>query len=229
MPSAQRTAPRPVAVFDLDGTLADTAPDLIGTLNHILRAEGLRPLAFEDARDMIGAGARALIQRGFAAADIELAPDRLERHFQEFLVHYGANLCNETRLYPHVPEALDAFQAEGFALAVCTNKVEEHSVALLDALGLGHRFAAICGRDTFPFFKPDPRHLTLTIDKAGGVVDGSIMVGDSITDVSTAKAAGVPSIAVSFGYTDIPPHDLGADALVHSFADLHAAWRGLIR
>lgn len=226
MPSS---SPRPVAVFDLDGTLADTAPDLIATLNHVLTAEGLRPLRFEEARDMIGAGARALIQRGFAAADLELAPDRLERHFREFLVHYGANLCNESRLFPHVADALDALENDGFVLAVCTNKMEEHSIALLDALGLGHRFAAICGRDTFPWFKPDPRHLTLTIEKAGGALAGSIMVGDSITDVSTAKAAGVPAIAVSFGYTDIAPHDLGADALVDSFADLHGAWRALAR
>jgi phosphoglycolate phosphatase len=229
MPAAPSSSSRPVAVFDLDGTLADTAPDLIATLNHILTSEVLRPLRFEEARDMIGAGARALIQRGFAAADLELAPDRLERHFHEFLIHYGANLCNESRLFPHVSEALDALEGEGFILAVCTNKMEGHSVALLDALGLGHRFAAICGRDTFPWFKPDPRHLTLTIEKAGGALDGSIMVGDSITDVSTAKAAGVPSIAVSFGYTDIAPRDLGADAVIDSFADLHAAWRALAR
>ena len=141
---------------------------------------------------MIGAGARALIQRGFEAAGKELTPDHLDELFRQFMVHYGENICVETRLFPGVAAALDRLEEAGFILAVCTNKVEEHSVKLLDALGVGHRFAANCGRDTFPYFKPDPRHLTLTIERAGGYPRRAVMVGDSRTDIVTAQNAGIP-------------------------------------
>lgn len=223
-----RLAP-PIAVFDLDGTLADTAGDLVGTLNVILQQEGLSPLPLERARDMIGAGARALIARGFEAAGRELSPQRLDALFAEFMVHYGENICVRTRLYPGVVRALDRLERAGFLLAVCTNKVEEHSVKLLDKLGIGHRFAANCGRDTFPFFKPDPRHLTLTIERAGGVPERAVMVGDSRTDIATAKAAGIPVIAVPFGYTDVPIRELAPDVVISHFNDLVPAVEGVMR
>ena len=213
----------PIAVFDLDGTLADTAGDLVGTLNVILDREGLAPLPVRKARDMIGAGARALIQRGFEAAGKELTPAHLDELFRQFMVHYGENICVQTRLYPGVAEALDRLEEAGFILAVCTNKVEEHSVKLLQELGVGHRFAANCGRDTFPYFKPDPRHLTLTIEKAGGDPARSIMVGDSFTDVATAKAAGIPVIGVTFGYTDRSVRELDCDAVVDRYEELPGA------
>jgi phosphoglycolate phosphatase len=121
----------------------------------------------EAARDMIGVGARALIERGFEAAGKELAPAHLDELFRQFMAHYSQNICIRTELYPGVNAALDRLEEAGFILAVCTNKMEAHSVKLLDALGVGHRFAANCGRDTFKYFKPDPRHLTLTIERAG--------------------------------------------------------------
>jgi phosphoglycolate phosphatase len=217
-----RIAP-PIAVFDLDGTLADTAGDLVGTLNVILRQEGLSPLPVEQARDMIGAGARALIERGFEAAGQELAPAHLDELFRRFLVHYGENICLSTRLYPGVMAALDRLEAAGFILAVCTNKFEEHSVKLLHELGIGHRFAAICGRNTFPFFKPDPRHLTLTIERAGGSPAKAVMIGDSRTDIVTARNARIPAIAVPFGYTEVPVQELGPDLVIEHFDDLFAA------
>ena len=158
----------PIAVFDLDGTLADTAGDLVATLNVILHQEGLPRLPVAKARDMIGAGARALIQRGFESEGRTLAPDRLEELFGRFMVHYGENICVTTRLFPGVVGALDRLEKAGFLLAICTNKVEAHSVQLWRRLGIGHRFAFNAGRDTFPFFKPDPRHLTMTIARAGG-------------------------------------------------------------
>lgn len=219
----------PIAVFDLDGTLADTAGDLVGTLNVILQQEGLEPLPMERARDMIGAGAKALIQRGFEAAGKELTPAYLEALFSRFMVHYGQNICVRTRLYPGVTNALDRLEAAGFILAVCTNKVEEHSVKLLDELGIGHRFAANCGRDTFPYFKPDPRHLTLTIERAGGDPTRAIMVGDSRTDIVTAQNAGIPAIAVPFGYTDVPVQELGPNVVIGHFDELFAAVQAVLK
>lgn len=219
----------PIAVFDLDGTLADTAGDLVGTLNVILKQEGLAPLPVSKARDMIGAGARALIQRGFEAAGKELTPAYLDELFRQFMIHYGENICVETRLYPGAAEALDRLEKAGFILAVCTNKVEEHSVKLLHELGIGHRFAANCGRDTFPYFKPDPRHLTLTIERAGGSPARAVMIGDSRTDIVTARNAGIPAIAVPFGYTDVPVRELGPDLVVGHFDELFPAVKTLMR
>ena len=219
----------PIAVFDLDGTLADTAGDLVGTLNVILKQEGLASLPVSKARDMIGAGARALIQRGFEAAGKELTPAYLDELFRQFMVHYGENICVRTQLYPGVAEALDRLEEAGFILAVCTNKVEEHSVKLLDELGIGHRFAANCGRDTFAYFKPDPRHLTLTIERAGGSATRAVMIGDSRTDIVTAKNAGIPAVAVPFGYTDVPVRELGSDLVIDHFDDLFAAVQAVMR
>ncbi|WP_134497738.1 HAD family hydrolase [Microvirga pakistanensis] len=219
----------PIAVFDLDGTLADTAGDLVGTLNVILQQEGLSPLPVAQARDMIGAGARALIERGFEAAGKEPTPTHLDELYRQFMVHYGENICVRTALFPGVEAALDRLEAAGFILAVCTNKVEEHAVKLLEELGIGHRFAANCGRDTFPYFKPDPRHLTLTIERAGGDPSRAIMVGDSRTDIVTAQNAGIPVVAVPFGYTDVPVKDLNPDVVIGHFDELFAAVEMLMK
>jgi phosphoglycolate phosphatase len=219
----------PVAVFDLDGTLADTAADLVGTLNVILEQEGLAPVPVAQARDMIGAGARALIERGFETAGKELTPDHLDSLFRQFMIHYGDNICVETKLFPGARAALDRLEAAGYILAVCTNKMEEHSVKLLEALGISHLFAANCGRDTFPYFKPDPRHLTLTIERAGGHPGRAVMVGDSRTDIVTAQNARVPVIAVPFGYTEVPVQDLGPDLVVDHFDGLFEAVENLMK
>ncbi len=219
----------PIAVFDLDGTLADTAGDLVGTLNVILAQEGLSPVPVEAARDMIGIGARALIERGFEAAGKELAPTHLDELFRQFMAHYSQNICIRTQLYPGVDAALDRLEEAGFILAVCTNKMEAHSVKLLDELGVGHRFAANCGRDTFPYFKPDPRHLTLTIERAGGHPGRAIMIGDSRTDIVTARNARIPVIAVPFGYTEVPVQELGPDLVIGHFDELFEAVENLLK
>ncbi|NIX76951.1 HAD family hydrolase [Microvirga terricola] len=219
----------PIAVFDLDGTLADTAADLVGTLNVILAQEGLAPLPLAKARDMIGAGAKALIERGFQAAGKDLAPAHLDRLFERFMVHYSENICVQTELFPGVRRALRRLEAAGFILAVCTNKVEEHSVKLLEALGVDHLFAANCGRDTFPYFKPDARHLTLTIERAGGDPRRAVMVGDSRTDIVTARNARIPVIAVPFGYTEVPVQQLGPDIVIDHFDQLFGAIGNLTR
>ena len=211
---------QPIVVFDLDGTLADTAPDLIATLNTILVREGLPLVRLEDARELIGAGARALVERGFEAAGLELAPAKSDALYRDFLAHYADNLCVSSRLFPGVGEALDELEARGFRLAVCTNKIEAHSRRLLEGLGIAGRFVAICGRDTFPYFKPDARHLTLTIHQAGGDPSRAIMVGDSFTDIATAKAASIPVVAVTFGYTDRPVRELDPDIAIDGFEEL---------
>lgn len=218
----------PIAVFDLDGTLAETAGDLVGTLNVILAREGHAPLPLEQARDLLGAGARALIQRGFSASGAELSPERLEVLFEAFLEHYGAHLTDNSYLFPGVVAALDRLEAEGFVLAVCTNKVEAHAVALLDELGVRDRFPVIVGKDTFAFSKPDPRHITATVARAGGDPDRAVMVGDSRADVAAAQAAGIPVVGVTFGYTPVPMRELKPDWTIEHFDELVDAVAALV-
>jgi len=215
--------PAPLIVFDLDGTLADTAGDLLATLNHILTREGLEAVTDAQARRLVGMGARHLIKRGFDKADATVSPARLEELFHEFLSHYEENIAFHTRLFPGVEQALDRFEAAGFAFAVCTNKIEKPSVKLLKALGVAERFRAICGQDTFAWWKPDPRALLSTIERAGGAPGRTVMVGDSRTDIDTAKAAGVPVVAVDFGYTDVHVSELGPDVVISHFDSLWEA------
>ncbi|MCA0405103.1 MAG: HAD-IA family hydrolase [Proteobacteria bacterium] len=219
---------RTTLVFDLDGTLAETAPDIMGTLNHLLVQEGLAPLPVSKARDLVGAGARALLERGFKVSGRPLLPERLEALFQDFLVHYLDHIADLSFLFEGVEPALERLKARGFTLAVCTNKPEQHSHALLKRLGVHEQFAAIAGRETFPFFKPDPRHLTETIRLAGGEGQRAIMIGDSRTDVDTARAAGIPVIGVTFGYTDVPIEALNPDKVISHFDALDTAIDALL-
>lgn len=215
-------------VFDLDGTLAETAPDIMATLNHLLAGEGLAPLPLERARELVGSGARVLLQRGFAAAGAPLAPARLEALFEAFLAHYLANVAVHSHLFPGAEAVLGRLARAKFTLAICTNKPEPHARALIEALGIAPLFAAITGRETFAFSKPDPRHLIETIRMAGGDRRGAIMIGDSRTDIDTARGAGIPVIGVSFGYTDIPMADLAPDRLITHFDALEEAVTSLL-
>ena len=220
--------PAPTIVFDLDGTLVDTAPDLIDTLNLILGRHDVPPVGFDDARAMIGAGVKSLLQRALASKGLRFPPDEIDRLFDEYLKLYAEHIADRSRPFPGLERALDELAADGCRLAVCTNKLEWLSVLLLDRLGLSPRFATICGQDTFAMRKPDPEMLRLTIARAGGDAARAVMVGDSMTDVATAKAAGVPVVAVDFGYTDIPPAQLGADRLIGHFDALTGAIRELV-
>jgi phosphoglycolate phosphatase len=219
----------PTLVLDLDGTLADTAPDLAATLNVILADEGLSPIPLGEIRAMIGAGARALLERGLAANGDQPTRARVDALFPRFLSHYEAHIADATQLFPGAEAALARFLRDGWRLAVCTNKLESLSIELMRALGIAQHFAAICGGDTFRFRKPDPRHLTATIARAGGDPAGAVMVGDSDTDISTARAAGVPVVAVDFGYTDVPVTELAPDAVIRHFDDLFDAVAGILR
>jgi len=212
-----------VIAFDLDGTLVDTAPDLIGTLNWLLAEEGLAPLALDEARPFIGRGARWMIQRGFQAAAAPLAPEDLQPLFERFIVRYNDHIADESRPFPGVVQALERLKADGAKLAVCTNKLTGLSVSLLDALNLSSLFDAVVGADSAPAIKPDPRHLEAAIAAAGGSRDRAILVGDAATDAGAARAAGVPLILVSFGYTETPAAELKPDILIHHFDELPAA------
>ena len=219
---------QPLIVLDLDGTLADTNRDLIPVLNRITATTGLPPIAMEDVGHVVGHGAKAMIERAYTFHGITPSRELIERLFADFLVDYEVNLAVDTVLFDGVERALQRFQDNGWRLAVCTNKFEGLARKLIEALGQSDRFAAITGGDTFDYRKPDPRHLTGTIELAGGDATRTIMVGDSITDVRTAKAADIPVIAVDFGYTDIPPTELGADRLISHYDELWDAANTLI-
>jgi phosphoglycolate phosphatase len=214
-------------VFDLDGTLVDTAPDLIATLNLILGREGLPALPYEDARMMIGGGARGMIEKALKAEGRNGAKLELDRMFGAFIDHYADHIADRSRPFPALESTLDRLAGEGHRLAVCTNKLEWLSVRLLETLQLTRYFPVICGQDTFGIQKPDPEVLRRTIGKAGGDPSRAIMVGDSGTDIRTARAAAVPVIAVDFGYSEVPIASLRPDRLISSFADLPAAIEGI--
>lgn len=209
-----------VVAFDLDGTLVDTAPDLIGTLNILLNDEGLPALPLDEARPFIGRGARWLIERGFEAAGQHLHPARVQPLFDRFIAHYLDHIADESRPFPGCEAALDALRAAGAKLCVCTNKRTDLSVALLETLGLASRFEAVIGADAAPAIKPDPRHLQAAVDAVGGDMTRAIMVGDAFTDAGAARAAKAGLILVSFGYTEVPAADLDPDILIHSFDEL---------
>lgn len=216
-------------VFDLDGTLVDTAPDLLGTLNSILEDEGLPVLALDEIRPMIGRGARAMMLRGFEAAGQTLPEARGDVLFDSFITRYDARIAEDSRPFPGVVEALDALAGAGARLAVCTNKRTHLSLSLLEALGLASRFAAIVGAEAVAAAKPSPVHLLETIRRAGGDPARAVMVGDSATDAGAARAAGVPLVLVSFGYTETPAAELGADVLIDHFDALTPACARLLR
>jgi phosphoglycolate phosphatase len=217
------TNPGPLIVFDLDGTLVDSAPDLMTTLNMILAREAVAAVPLDKARFVIGAGAKALIERGLAAAGRQVEAPKLDMMYREFLAYYEEHLADQTVLFPGVRECLDRFERAGFRFAVCTNKLERNSVKLLQLLQVADRFQAICGQDTFGIAKPDPNLLWRTIERAKGNRECAVMVGDSRTDIDTARAAGIPVIAVDFGYSDCDVRTFAPDRIISHFDHLFDA------
>ncbi len=214
--------------FDLDGTLVDTAPDLIGALNIVLAECGLPALPLEAARALVGGGSRVLIERGFAVAGRPLDAEDAPRLVARFIEVYRDRIADESRPFKGLDVALDSLRADGAILCVCTNKPTELSNLLLKALKLGDRFASVIGADSAPERKPHPSHFRAAVEQAGGDPKRAIMVGDSETDVATARAAGAPVIAVPFGYTTVAPEHLGADILIQHFSELSAAVQALL-
>ena len=211
---------QPIVVFDLAGTLIDTAPDLLASLNHCLSTEEMNPVEAAELRRYVGMGARVMIQRAFGAGQRELDDATLSRLMDVFLDHYTSGMPGQSAPYPGLLQTLDRLQDAGYALAICTNKLETLSQNLVDKLELGPRFRAVCGADTFAFRKPDPRHLTETIAKAGGDPSRAVMVGDSRTDIDTAKAAGIPVVAVDFGYTDCHVREFEPSHIISHYDEL---------
>jgi phosphoglycolate phosphatase len=216
MPNAERLRFSAI-IFDLDGTLVDSAPDLCGVVNEMLKLHGRVLLDFDDIRKMVGDGAAKLIERGFGATGGLPAP--LPDLTREFIERYERRIAEETQPFPGVVATLERIQAAGLPMAVCTNKTTRLSTRLLDALDLSRFFAAVVGGDG-PVRKPDPGHLRIVMDRLGTKAGNTLMVGDSTNDVAAAKAAGMKVVAVSFGYTTIAPADLGADVLIDRFDEL---------
>jgi len=214
-------------VFDLDGTLIDTAPDLVRATNQVLASVDLAPVTLDKLRNWVGFGARRMIVEGLLDSDLHLPDTKIDQLLTDFLDYYAADIARESLPYPGAIAALDRLDRAGHAYAICTNKSEALAKKLMSALKLTDRFAAITGRDTFDVNKPDPGHLTATLDLAGGHPARAIMIGDSITDIKTAKAAGIPVIGVTHGYTDRPMQELGADAIISHFDDLDNAILGM--
>ncbi|AQS41289.1 MAG: Phosphoglycolate phosphatase, bacterial [Candidatus Tokpelaia hoelldobleri] len=211
---------QPIVVFDLDGTLVETGYDMLASLNHALAAKGFKTMQTADLHRLVGQGGRVTIERALKLQNLTPTAAEIEPLFDLYIRHYAENIPGTSRYFDHVEPALDTLQQAGFLLAVCTNKQEELAKPLLKAIDRAGRYAAICGCDTFPWRKPDPRHILETIATAGGDATRAVMVGDSAADIHAAKAANIPVIAVDFGYTDIPVRELDPTAIISSYSEL---------
>jgi len=215
------TNPKPIILFDLDGTLIDSAPDLVGTLNIILKRHGRTTLTISAVKKLVGNGARALLERGFKETG---APaENLDALTVEFIETYVPNCAVLSRPFSGVIETLDTFANSGYRMAVCTNKPQAPSETILIELGLMQYFEVVVGGDFFPMRKPDPQHLLGALQLMDAPENPAIMVGDSYNDVASARNAGMPVIVVTYGYTTTPAHELGGDILVDHFSDIVTA------
>jgi phosphoglycolate phosphatase len=222
------SAMTPALIIDLDGTLVDTAPDLLGALNRTLVREGRRTVDHGALRHLVGYGARVMIGEAFRMTGEAVDETRLTALVDTYIVDYGSHIADASRPYPGVVETLKALKAEGARMGVLTNKPQVLTEILMPALGLDRYFSAIYGQGKMPYTKPDARIFHDVVREVGGVGAGALMIGDSVTDVQTARAAGAPVILVSYGYTPEPASMLGADAVVDRFADIPAAVRRLL-
>lgn len=214
--------PFAVVAFDLDGTLADTAPDLTAALNHSLGVLGRAAVPEESVRHMVGHGARALLTKGLAATG-EMTEALVEEGFPVFIDYYAAHIADRSRPFPGVERAMDELAGMGVKLAICTNKLVSLTDSFVDAMGWRDRFAAIVGGDTLPVRKPDPAPVLAAVARAGG--GAAAFVGDSINDTDAARNAGLPCVAVTFGFSDRPADQLGATALIDHYDELIPALR----
>lgn len=219
--------PDRAVIFDLDGTLVDTAPDLMRATNHVLESLGRRPISMEEVRSFVGHGARALLTRGLAATGGLPEGYDVEPDYIRFVDYYSQNIAEGSTPFPGLIRLLDRLKAEGFGLGVCTNKLEGLSVQLLDALKLSPYFGAVVGPDTLGIAKPDPRPFREAVSRLGLIAPRALMVGDSETDILTARNAGVPVIAVPFGYTPKPVQDFGPDRMISHFDEAYEAIQDL--
>jgi phosphoglycolate phosphatase len=216
---------RTALVFDLDGTLVDSLPDIAACLNASLAELGAAPLPEREVRGLIGDGSPRLVERGLAAAGLpqQRAADRLAR----FLALYEAAPVARSRAYPGVPETLAALAATGWRLGVCTNKPQAVTEGVLAGLGIAGHFAVIIGGDALPFRKPDPRHLAAVLERLGATPSAAVMIGDNEHDVAMGRALGTATILMRYGYARVPLDEIPADRQLDDFAGLPQALRGL--
>ena len=208
-------------IFDLDGTLVDSAPDLAYALNQVLRADGRDVLSVEDVAGMVGDGVAKLVERGYdATGGPAIDPVGILSAFHEIYLNSASNL---TKLYPGVLSTLQILRRDGYRMGLCTNKPIAPTNALLNALNLTDFFDTVAGGDSFPVRKPDPGHVNGVLELLGSTAQNAIMIGDSKTDVAAANNAGVAVIAVSYGYPRCPIEELGADIIIDSFDAVPAA------
>ncbi len=207
-------------VFDLDGTLVDTAPDLIGALNHVLISAALEPVSMDEVGTLIGHGAKAMILKGMELQNFVPSEPEMAAYFDLFLGYYREHIADQSRPFDGCEAALDVLSAAGAKLAVCTNKTQALSERLLDALSLSHRFGAIIGADAVPSKKPDGDHIVRTVEAVGGTLDRAVMIGDSRTDERAARNAGLPFIWVPFGYEVETREALRPDAVLVHYSEL---------
>jgi phosphoglycolate phosphatase len=219
--------PDRAVIFDLDGTLVDTAPDLMRATNHVLAGLGRRELSMAEVRSFVGHGARALLTRGLAATGGVPENYDVEPDYQHFVDFYSRNIALGSVPFPGLVKLLEQLKGDGFGLGVCTNKLEGLSVQLLDALDLSQYFGSVVGPDTLGIAKPDPRPFNEAVSRLGLVAPRALMVGDSETDILTARNAGVPVIAVPFGYTPRPVEEFGPDRMITHFDQAYEAIQDL--
>lgn len=215
--------PFDIVGFDLDGTLLDTSGDLAAAVNHAIGTIDQPPIAVSEIKRFVGRGARIMLERALQSRDI-YTPDLLEQLLPHLLDYYGDNLVALTVPYPGCIAALDTLKAAGVRLAVCTNKAERFTLPLLERIGMKHYFESIIGGDTVGVSKPDPKPILAMVERAGG--GPAIFVGDTINDIAGARNAGLPSIAVTFGFVEAPAHELGADAVLNHFDELVPLLKG---
>jgi phosphoglycolate phosphatase len=213
---------RSFAIFDLDGTLVDSLPDLLRALNALLAEHGRRPLVVDEVRMMVGDGVHKLVERGFDATGAA-AGTRLDELARRFVDLYEGHTIDHSRPFPGAEQALADLTAAGWTLAVCTNKPYQASVEMLEGLGLARYLKVITGGDSTPYKKPDPRHVLATLESLGATPAQAVFVGDSPNDAEAARAAGLPLVLVTFGYTRVPVTELGADVLIDSLGELSGA------
>jgi phosphoglycolate phosphatase len=215
--------PLPALIFDLDGTLVDTAPDLLEATNAVLAFRGRAAIDLTSLRHMVGFGARSLILQAMEASGAPVDESELPRLLEVFLDHYRAHIADHSQPFPGVAETLQGLQEKGRRLAILTNKPQGLADMLLPRLGLDHLFAAVYGAGRKPYAKPDPRIFHDVVRDAAGEGAPAVMVGDSITDLNTARAAGAKCVLLSYGYTPVPARELGADRVLDDFAALPGA------
>ena len=212
-------------IFDLDGTLIDSAPDVCASVNRALAENGRRELTLLEARDMVGWGGRVLVEKALARTGEPGTPDEIEAVLQGFLTTYAAHPAEHTQAFPGALDVLETFKADGVKMGICTNKPTATTPPVMKAMGLDGFFSVVSSGDAVPHKKPDGRHVLHVIEALEATVETTAMVGDSESDISAAIDAGIKSVAVTFGYAHVPVDELGADALIDHFRDLPEALR----